>query len=440
MNPDAGAQRSAVLDRAISHAKWRLVPFFILLYTLAHLDRSNVGFAKQALQAATGLSDAAYAFGAGAFFLTYAVSEVPSNLIMHRVGAKLWMTRIMVTWGLVAACMMFAASDWSFCAVRMLLGFAEGGFFPGVILYFTYWFPAKARGQIIGTFFFGSPIALMIGGPLAGLLFQLDGVAGLAGWQWLYIVEGLGTACVGIWTFFFLTDRPEKASWLPQEERDALTQAVLAEEEHKKVVGKVQFGAALRDIRLWHFVVILFFITCNTYAVAFYLPSVVSGLLHVKVGLLVGLVTAIPYCCSIFAAAFWPHLAVRTNHRQLFAFISLGAVAAGLVVAMNVSPVLAIIAFCFVTAGITSSQPIFWTFPSEYLGGTAAAGGIGLINAAGNLGGFFGPNIKAFCDSAFQSHSAGLYAIAVGALAAALLIGLLRRPAVSIAPAEPGAD
>ncbi len=428
MTQEVTIQDDAVLDRAIGRAKWHFVPFFILLYTLAHLDRSNVGFARQAYQTATGISDAAFAFGAGAFFLTYAISEIPSNLVMHRVGAKLWMARIMISWGFVAAAMVFATTDTSFGVVRMLLGIAEGGFFPGVILYFTYWFPAKARGQIIGLFFFGSPFALMVGGPIAGLIFQMDGIGGLAGWQWLYLVEGLGTSAVGVWTYFFLTDKPAQALWMPADERDALTRAVAAEENQKKIVGRTEFLAALKDRRLWHFVAILFFITCNTYAVAFYLPSVVSTLFHVKVGILVGFVTAIPYACAIAAAGFWPHLAVKTDKRRLFAVISLGCTAVGLVTAMNVPPVLAIIAFCFVTAGITSSQPIFWTFPAEYLGGTAAAGGIALINAVGNLGGFFGPNIKNLFEQSFHSSSAGLYAIAVGACCAALLIALLRKP------------
>jgi MFS family permease len=213
---------------------------------------------------------------------------------------------------------------------------------------------------------------------------------------------------------------------MPPEERGALARALEAEERTKKAGGHVNFKAALRDPRLFHFVAILILITSNTYALAFYLPSVVSTLLNVKVGLLVGLVTSIPYCCGILAAAFWPHLGVRINRRRTFAMISLGCMGTGLVVAMNVPPAFAILAFCFVCAGIWSSQPLFWTFPAEYLGGTAAAGGIALINAVGNLGGFLGPNIKTLVEQTFHSSSAGLYAIAAEAFLACILVGCLR--------------
>src|SRR5687768_3206267 len=185
------APEAAILDRAIGRARSRLVPFLLLMYVLSFLDRANIGFAKQAFQVSAGISDAAYAFGAGLFFLTYALFEVPSNLIMHRIGARLWMCRIMVTWGLVSAAMMFASGEIAFYFLRMLLGAAEAGFFPGVILYLTYWFPDRSRGQIMGLFYFGAPLAFILGGPLSGLLLEMHGAAGLEGWQWMFLIEGL---------------------------------------------------------------------------------------------------------------------------------------------------------------------------------------------------------------------------------------------------------
>src|SRR6476469_7075429 len=205
----------ALLDRAIGRAKHRLIPFMLLMYILSYLDRANIGYAKQAYQAATGVTDAAFAFGAGIFLLTYAIFEIPSNLILHRVGARRWMARIMVVWGLVSAAMIFAKSDRSFYIARLLLGAAEAGFFPGSILYLTYWFPASARGQVMGIFYFGAPLALMVGGPLSGLL----------------------ASVVGVWALFYLCDRPADASWMPAAEREALQQAIAAEEKAKEACG-----------------------------------------------------------------------------------------------------------------------------------------------------------------------------------------------------------
>jgi sugar phosphate permease len=411
-----------VLERAISRAKRRLIPFMLLMYLLSYLDRANIGYAKQAYQAATGVSEAAFALGAGIFFLTYALFEIPSNLMLHRVGARVWMARIMIVWGLISAAMLFAKSDRSFSVVRLLLGAAEAGFFPGSILYLTYWFPAHARGQVMAIFYFGSPLALMLGGPLSGILLDLDGAFGLAGWQLMFAVEGLMASLVGVWAFFFLTDRPAKARWMPPEEREALTRAMAAEEEAKHARGTVTFGAVFRNPRLLHFAVIYFFIQISGYGVAFYLPSRVSALLGVKVGLWVGIITAIPWACAIVAVSFWPALAVRTGYRRTFAFISLACVALGFIWSAHLPPALAIVAMCLVTAGIISAQPIFWTFPTTYFGGLGAAAGIATINALGNLGGFVAPSVKTWLEQNSGSASTGLYFLASSALLAAILV------------------
>ncbi len=418
----------AVVDRAISRAKYRLLPFMLLMYLLAYLDRANIGYAKQAYRAATGVSEAAFAFGAGAFFVTYALFEVPSNLLLHRIGARIWMARIMVVWGLISAAMAFAKTDTSFSVVRLLLGVAEAGFFPGCVVYLTYWFPARARGQVLAIFYFGAPLALMLGGPLSGMLLELHGVFGLQGWQIMFLVEGLMASLVGVWVFFYLTDRPAKAAWMPQEERDALTQAIAAEELEKQSRGAVTFGAVFRNPQLLHFAAIYFFIQISGYGVAFYLPTIVSTLLHQKVGLRVGLVSAIPWAFAILAGSFWPGLAIRTGYRRTFACISLCGIAIGFPLAGHLPPVFAIAALCLVTAGIITSQPIFWTYPTTYFGGVGAAAGIATINSLGNIGGFVAPIVKTWLEKSFSSTTAGLYFLASAGFLAALLFAVLKNP------------
>jgi sugar phosphate permease len=415
-----------LLESAISRAKWRIVPFLILMYMLAYLDRANIGFAKQAYQASTGVSNAAFAFGAGIFFIAYALFEVPSNLIMHRVGARTWLARIMVTWGLISAAMIYAKSDFLFSFIRFFLGAAEAGLFPGAVLYMTYWFPARARGQILGIFYFGSPLALMLGGPLSGLLLEHDGLFGLHGWQLMFLVEGLLASAVGVWAYFYLCNRPEDAKWMRPDEAQALARALAAEERVKQASGKTSFRAALADPRLVHFALLYFSIQIAGYGVAFYLPTQVSALLQMKIGLHVGLISAIPWACAIVAGAFYPGFAVRTGRRRSFAVLSALAITGGLVVSAHTSPVIAIVALSFVTIGIMTIQPIFWTFPTAYLGGTAAAGGFAVINAVGNLGGFFAPTFKNAVEASFHSPAAGLYVLAASGLTAALLIIALR--------------
>lgn len=421
--PRAGHE--AALQRATAKATRRLLPFLVLMYMLSYLDRANIGFAKQAFQASTGVSDVAFAFGAGIFFIGYALFEVPSNLMLHRFGARRWMSRIMVTWGLLAAAMVLARGDTSFSVLRLMLGLAEAGFFPGAILFMTYWFPAKSRGRILGLFYFGSPLALMFGGPLSGVLLDLDGVLGIQGWQWMFLIEGLMASAVGIWAFWYLTDRPADARWLAPEERTALARALADEDAAKATEGKTGFRQVLTDPRLLHFAAIYFLIQISSYGVAFYLPTQISNLLHVKVGLLVGLVSALPWTCAVVAAVIFPPLAVRTDCRRIFAVAALSSIALGLAAAGNLAPLPAIIALCFVTMGIICVQPIFWTYPTGYLGGTAAAGGLAVINAIGNLGGFVAPNVKTWAEGAFETTSAGLYVLASASCVAAVLFVLL---------------
>lgn len=421
-----------VLASAIRKAAWRLLPFLLLLYILAFIDRVNVGYAKQALMRDTGLSETVYAFGASVFFIGYALFEVPSNLIMHRVGARAWMCRIMVTWGLISAAMMFATTAPLFYALRFLLGVAEAGFFPGVILYLTYWFPAGSRGPMMGLFYFGAPLAQIFGGPLSGLLLEMDGVSGLRGWQWMFLVEGLMATVVGVWTFWYLTNRPASAHWLSADERHAL-QTVLDEEDRLKAGhGAHNTLSALRQPRILQFGLIYCLIQISVYGVTFYLPSQVARLLNRETGLVVGFVSAIPWICALIAAYVAPRLVGRLGTRRGIAAGALLLAGAGIAISSTSLPALAIVALCVATAGFIGAQPIFWTYPANELTGASAAGGIALINSMGAVGGFIAPNLKRMAESISGSAAAGQFALATTTIAGAVLILFMRERATVV--------
>jgi MFS family permease len=428
-------QQTDALDGAVAKAIRRLVPFLLLMYVLAFLDRANIGFAKAAFQADTGLSNAAYAFGAGVFFIGYALLEVPSNLILHRVGARVWMCRIMVTWGLVSAAMMFAHTETAFYWLRFLLGVAEAGFFPGVIYYLTQWFPAASRTRVMGMFYFGAPLAFIGGGPLSGWLLELHGAAGLAGWQWMFLIEGALASAVGVWAFWYLDNRPDDAAWLTPAERQALSAAIAREEHAKHAHGPRSVLAALCNARILYLSLIYALIQMSVYGVTFYLPTQVGSLLGQKVGLMVGVVTAIPWLCALVAAFFIPRLASQHGQHRGYAVVTLMVAGASIAVSAGHTPMLSLVALCFAAAGFIAVQPLFWTFPTGYLGGAAAAGGIALINSLGALGGFVAPNVRAWAEQAFASTQAGLYVLACTTLVGAALIALMhRRPDATLAP------
>jgi sugar phosphate permease len=423
------------LNRAIARALRRLGTLLILMYVVSFLDRANVGFAKQALEASAGISERAYALGAGLFFISYSLCGFPSNLILYRIGAKRWMALLLVCWGTVSMATMFVNGTTSFYLLRTLLGVMEAGFFPGVILYLTYWFPGRARGQILGLFYLGVPLALILGGPISGMLLALPAKRGLQGWQWMFLVEGFIAVALGVVAFCYLENRPADARWLPDDEKQALTEELMREEQLRRLTGPADIFPMLRDGRVLRFLLIYGLIQMSTYGAVFYLPAEVSALLHRPAGPVVGWVSAVPWICALIAVYFLPRVADRLRrHRQLAALAMLVAGCASLVFPIA-GPATALIALSVAVSGFIAVQPLFWTFPTGYLADRAAAGGIALIGM-GNLGGFLAPNVKVWADEYFASPRAGLYLLAGITLLNAWLISTTKDPAPQQADAS----
>jgi sugar phosphate permease len=416
-------RRFDLSEAATKHVFKRLIPFLLLMYVIAFLDRSNVSFAQQEFEVDFGISAASYAFGAGLFFVGYAIFEVPSNIVLHRVGARVWLARIMITWGIVAACFVFVQGPTSFYVLRFLLGITEAGFFPGVILFLTYWIPARHLSRARGFFYMGIPLAGIIGNPLSGGLLELDGVFGLRGIHWMFGVEGLLAVAVGIWAIFFLNDRPAAAGWLDPAQRDALVETLELEDTAKSEgTGPRKVLSTLANWRVWYFALIYFCIQIAVYGVTFFLPTQVTAITGQKLGFAAALVTAIPWVFGLLSVAFFPGLADRTRRHRLIGSVLLLVTAVGIVIsgALSGTPVLAIAGLAMAAIGFVAMQPIFWALPTEYLTGYAAAAGIGLINALGNLGGFLAPNMRDYFKETVGGN-AGLYALAVGAVVGAIL-------------------
>jgi MFS family permease len=318
---------------------------------------------------------------------------------------------------------MYASDETTFYLLRFLLGIAEAGFFPGVILYLTYWFPTPSRAKAMGLFYFGAPLAFIFGSPLSGLLLELNGVANLKGWQWMFLVEGVLASIVGVWAFFYLDNRPKNASWLSREEQDQIETIIKAENAIKESHGPHSFIASLTNTKVLYLALIYFIIQCSVYGLVFYLPTQVASLLGKNVGFEVGLVTAIPWVIALVAAYLIPLYSDRTGERRLVAAATMSMAGIGMAISVSVSsPLVALIGLCFAAAGFIAVQPIFWTFPTAYLSGAAAAGGIALVNALGALGGFFAPNVKNWAEVFFNSKAAGLYLLTGTTFIGVLLI------------------
>src|SRR3954454_4178334 len=423
---EAARRRHELSEGANRKVFRRLIPFLLLMYVIAFLDRSNVSFAQKEFAADFGISASAYAFGAGLFFVGYAVFEIPSNSLLHKVGARWWLARIMVSWGIVSAAFMFVQGPISFYILRFLLGIMEAGFFPGVILFLTYWIPARHLSRARGYFYMGIAIAGILGNPLSGALLELDGVFGLRGIQWMFLVEGLLAVGVGIWSYFYLTDKPKDAMWLPADERQALMETVDAEDTAKaEGEGPQKVLAALANWRVWYFALIYFCLQIAVYGVTFFLPTQVTAITGQKLGFQASLVTAIPWVFALVGLLIFPGMADRTRKHRLIGTLLLLGTAFGIVIsgALSSSPVLAIAGLCLAAMGFIAVSPIFWTLPTEDMTGYAAAAGIGFINSLGNLGGFVAPIQRDYFKETLGGN-AGLYSLAIGAVLAAVLFAI----------------
>ena len=410
------------LKQALSKIRWRILPFVALMFAMAIIDRSNIGFAKHALQADTDLSNAAFALGAGIFFIGYAVFEVPSNLMLHKIGARIWLSRIMVTWGLVSAAMMFAHDETSFYILRFLLGVAEAGLSPGVVLYLTYWFPQNQRGSAYGIYYFGVPVSLMVGGPVSGWLLE-SAQLGLTGWQWMFVTEGLAASIIGVFAFFYLTDKPRDAKWLSSEEKAAIEHELEKEQLQKANKGPSSWRAAMFNPVVLYFTLIYFTIQVSVYGVLFYLPTRIAELLGTGIGLKVGALTSIPWIATVIMLYLVTRHADRKGQQTRYAALMLALAAVGMIGStLSGNLVLVIVAFCVAAAGFITVQPLFWTLPTRFLGGAAAASGIAVIGALGNLGGFLAPTVKTWAEGYFNNPHAGMYFLAGMALLGALML------------------
>ena len=426
-------ERETYLKSAVHKATRRLVPFLLLMYVIAFIDRVNIGFAKAELQEYVGISEAAFALGASLFFVTYVIFEIPSNILMDKVGARVWMCRIMATWGLASAATMFVNGDTSFYAIRMVLGAFEAGFFPGAILYLTLWFPDRDRARVTGLFYFGAPLAFIFGAPLSGLLLGLDGVLGLRGFQWMFLIEGLAATAVGVWAYFYLTNKPQDAKWLTAEERAALSAQVELEQaaktQHDHARGML---SAFKNRTVLFFAVIFFLLQMGVAVITFYLPTQVAALLGKKAGFEVGVVVAIPWLCALIATFLVPRLAERHQKLRHYGFGAMATAAIGLTIAAfaNAEPLIALAALSLAVAGMWAVQPMFWTLLTDRVAGAVAVTGIALVNTIGNIGNFVSPNVKVFSDRHLGAPFGGLITMAIIVLIGSTMFLVMRKPPV----------
>jgi ACS family tartrate transporter-like MFS transporter len=386
------AVENTVGRRTLAKITLRLIPFMFVLYIVAFLDRVNVGFAALQMNEDLGFSDTVYGIGAGIFFIGYFVFEVPSNLIMEKVGARVWIARIMITWGIISSAMFLVGGETSFYVLRFLLGVAEAGFFPGMILYLTYWFPARERARRVALFMTAIPIAGVFGSPLSGALLTLDGFAGLAGWQIMFLAEGIPAVLLGLVVLRFLPNGPDEARWLQPEERDWLRGVLEQENRIKSEHGEYTTRQALTNGKVWLLSAIYFGVVTSLYGVAFWLPLIIEDISGFGT-FAVGLLGAIPYLAGAVGMVLLARHSDATGERRwhVAAAAFVGAVGLVLTGAAGSSIVVEMTALTLAALGIYSTLATFWSLPTAFLSGSAAVAGIALINSVGNIGGFVGP-------------------------------------------------
>ncbi|WP_018434922.1 MFS transporter [Paraburkholderia atlantica] len=421
-SPIADTARPALagaLASAVHKIKWRVLPLFVVMFIVNYIDRVNIGFVRQHLSADLGIGAAAYGLGAGLFFISYAIFEVPSNILLQRYGAKLWLARIMLTWGLAAAGMAFVRGETSFYAMRLLLGAAEAGFFPGVIYYFTQWLPSNERGKAMAIFLSGSALASVLSGPISGGLMLIEG-AGLRGWQWMFIIEGMFSVVLAGFILLWLDSKPRDAAWLTRAEQDAVLNAIDEEQRQRAAAHPVKpsLGTLLRDPQILIFCLIYFAVSLTIYGATFWLPSIIHKMGHFN-DFQVGLFNSIPWLISIAAMYLFAMLAARFKFQQAWVACVLLIAALGMYAAGQRGPVFSFVAICFAAIGFKAASSLFWVIPQGYLDARISAAVLALINSIGNLGGFVAPATFGFLEQKTGSIEGGLTGLAVMSVIAA---------------------
>ncbi|SDP61238.1 Nitrate/nitrite transporter NarK [Klenkia soli] len=424
---DTGMQARVVRKVAL-----RLIPFLGLAYFLNYVDRTNIGFAKLTMSADLGLTETMFGLASGLFFIGYLLFEVPSNIALHRFGARRWIARILVTWGIVAAAMAFVPNATTLYVLRILLGIAEAGFFPGIMLYLTFWFPRSVRVRLTGLFMIALPASSAFGAPVAGAILQYaDGFLGLAGWRVMFLVLGVPAVLLGVAAWFYLTDRPKDADWLAPDERRWLDDTMAAEQQATEATGKHRVRDSLRDPRVWALGLVYFGVTYGLYALSFFLPTIVAGFAEsfdTSFSILEnGLIVAVPFAVGAVAMVFWSRHSDRTGERVWHVALPALLGAVSIPVALYMESPLATMAVITVTAiGVFCALPVFWYLPSTFLAGAGAAAGIALVNTLGNSSGFGAPYITGFLLDATGNSRAGLWVVGVMMLVAGLTVLALR--------------
>ena len=421
--------RLAPLYRKIT---WRLLPFLLLCYVFAYLDRINIGFAKLQMQQDIGISDAVYGLGAGIFFLGYVIFEVPSNLLLTRIGARRTISRIMVLWGLTSASMLFVQGEWSFYVLRFMLGVFEAGFAPGMIFYLTYWYSQSRMAGVMAVVMLAGPIGGIVGGPVsAWIMTAFSGAHGLDGWQWMFLLEGLPCVLLGVIAYRYLDDKPAEAKWLSADEKALLA----ADLETRGAQQKHAFRQVLRDPAIYRMALTYFCLICGIYAVSFWLPTLLK-LAGVQDTMEIGLYSAVPYIAAAAFMLWFARSSDRMQERRWHTLVPalLAGVSLCVATAAPTQFALSLTAITLATGFMWASYTVFWAIPSQYLKGEAAAGGIALINSIGLLGGFLSPSIIGWSKEATGTLAGGLYVISALLVAGALLL-LVNRPPRS-APAR----
>jgi MFS transporter, ACS family, tartrate transporter len=418
-------------QRVIRKVSRRLLPFMGVLFFINYLDRTNIGFGKLTMSKDLGLTDTMFGLASGLFFVGYLCFEVPSNLALHRFGARRWMARIMVTWGVVAACMAFVPTAGWLYGLRVVLGVAEAGFFPGMLLYLTFWFPRKERVRLTALFLLAVPISSALGAPLSAAVIQYgDGLFGLAGWRVMYLVEGLPAVLLGLMTWFYLTDRPAQAGWLSVQERSWLTTTMDAENRTTAERFHWPLRRALTDPHVWGLGFVYFGAVYGLYALSFFLPTIVAGFaqtFHTTYSLFeTGLIVAVPFAVGAVAMVVWSRHSDRTGERVWHVAAPMLLGAASIPVALYLqSPFAVMVAVTLTAVGIFSALPVFWYLPTTFLSGVGAAAGIALVNSLGNAGGFAAPFVTGLLSDATGSKKTGMWVVGLAMFLAAILVLLL---------------